>query len=237
MSINSYSDKWFLFFLQPIRLEQTEFEVDFIARNLPQPSYQTLVDLCCGSGRHSNLLALRKYEVTGIDNHGTALAQARKSSNRSVTYVEKDMRNFSEIPGTFDAVLNLWQSFGYFDEETNRNILRQIAEKLNSKGRFILDIYHRDFFSKNQGERQFEKDGISITETKLMIGNRLTVTLVYGALNRTDIFDWQLNTPEEIIELLKISGLKCVLACTGFDEKQTPSDRSPRVQYVFEKMV
>ena len=235
--INSYSDEWFLFFLQPIRLEQTEHEIDFIARNLHQPNYQTLVDLCCGSGRHSNLLALRNYEVIGIDNNVAALEQARKSSNGNVMYVEKDMRNFSEIPSKFDAILNLWQSFGYFDENTNQDILRQIAEKLNSRGRFILDIYHRDFFNKNQGERQFEKDGISIIENKLMSGNRLTVTLVYDALNKTDIFDWQLYTPEEIIELLKIFGLKCVLACTGFDEKQTPSESSPRVQYVFEKMV
>src|SRR5215208_5510811 len=141
--INSYSDEWFLFFLQPIRLEQTELEIEFIARNLPQPSYQTLVDLCCGSGRHSNLLALHNYEVIGIDNNATALDQARKNSNGSVTYVEKDMRNFSDIDGKFDAVLNLWQSFGYFDEKTNQNILHQIAEKLNPKGRFILDIYHR----------------------------------------------------------------------------------------------
>jgi SAM-dependent methyltransferase len=235
--INSYSNEWFSFFLQPIQSEQTEFEIDFVARNLPQPGYQTVVDLCCGAGRHCNLLALRNYEVIGIDNNVTALEQARKGSNGSVTYVAKDMRNFSEIPGKFDAVLNLWQSFGYFDEKTNQNILRQIAEKLNSKGRFILDIYHRDFFSNNQGKRQFEKDGISITETKLMIGNRLTVTLVYDTLNKTDRFDWQLYTPKEIIELLKSSGLEYALACTGFDEKQIPSENSPRVQYVFEKVV
>ena len=235
--INSYSDEWFSFFLQPIHLKQTEYEIDFIARNLPQPNYQTVVDLCCGFGRHSNLLALRNYEVIGIDNNVTALEQARISSNGRVTYIEKDMRDFSEIDGKFDAALNLWQSFGYFDEETNQNILRQIAEKLNFKGRFLLDIYHRGFFSSNQGERQFEKDGIAITETKRMTGNRLTVTLKYDVLNKTDIFDWQLYTPEEIIALLKIFGLKCVLACTGLDEKQTPSESSPRVQYVFEKMV
>jgi len=233
--VNDYSDEWFLFFLQPIQPNQTKLEIDFITRNLPQPNYRTVVDLCCGTGRHSNFLAQSNYDVTGIDINLAALNQAKKNSGKNITYINLDMRNFSNLYGTFDAVLNLWQSFGYFDETTNLNVLRQVSEKLNSNGRFVLDIYHQEFFDKHQGERQFEKEGVLITENKLVNGNRLSVTLTYNPHGKTDKFDWQLYTPTELIESLKAFDLQCVVACTNFDETRPPSANNPRVQYVFEK--
>ena len=93
--------------------------------------------MCCGTERHANALADEGYDVVDVDRSATALTEARRDSTDSenVTYYERDMRDFASVPGRFDAVLCLWQSFGYFDPETNRTVLRQIHDELGSNGR------------------------------------------------------------------------------------------------------
>ncbi len=236
MIANDYSPMWFETFLLPISAAQTEAEIAFLARHLPLPEYGTVLDLCCGTGRHAIPLADRGYQVTGVDLNPYAVAEAaRNGPTGKVTFIQADIRDLSPISGTFDAVLCLWQSFGYFDDQTNTSILRQIRDKLRPGGRFILDIYHRAFFEAHQESRQFERSGLIITERKQMAGGRLTVTLDYGSASPTDVFEWQLYTPNEICALANQIGLRTVLACTGFDESQQPGPTSPRMQLVFEK--
>ncbi|MBI5033848.1 MAG: class I SAM-dependent methyltransferase [Chloroflexi bacterium] len=231
--LNTYSPTWFTTFMDTIAPTQTQAEVEFLGRQLPQPQYSTVLDVCCGSGRHSRLLAAQGYRVTGIDVNVPSLEKARTESDNRVTFIEHDMRAIDKLSGPFDAVINLWQSFGHFDEATNADIIRQIAHKLNPKGRFVLDIYFRAFFEKYQGERTVERNGIVITENKTMHGNHLIVRLDYP--NDYDEFEWQLFTPDEISQLAERFGLQGVVACSGYDETRTPSLNNPRMQLVFEK--
>jgi len=57
MPVNDYSSVWFDTFLRTYWPHQTEKELDFLARHLPPPSYRTLLDVCCGPGRHALPLA------------------------------------------------------------------------------------------------------------------------------------------------------------------------------------
>lgn len=232
--MNSYSAIWFELFLEPIQPVQTESEIAFITRHLPNPPYSRILDLCCGPGRHARLLADKNYQVTGVDSNKAALDKAASLSNGKVVYRELDMRQLAELPDFFDAVINLWQSFGYFDEHINADILRQIGYKLNHKGRLILDIYHRGFFEQHQGIRQFESNSVTVTETKFMKGDRLNVELDYEG-REMERFEWQLYSPDEIRAQAEKYGLVPLIICTGFNEKQPVSDNSPRMQIVFEK--
>lgn len=206
-----------------------------MTRCLPLPAYRTVLDLCCGQGRHAVPLAARGYHVTGLDRDSYALAEGRRKATGNVQFVQGDTRDLSSVPGSFDAIINLWQSFGYFDAVTNSDILRQISNKLNRHGRLLLDIYHRGFFEAHQGERSFLKDGINISESKRMIGDRLTVMLDYGPTAPPDVFEWQLYTPEQIVALARGVGLQPLAICTGFDEAMSPIPTSPRMQLVFQK--
>jgi SAM-dependent methyltransferase len=145
------------------------------------------------------------------------------------------MHRLALAPGAFDAVLSLWQSFGYFDDATNLDVLRQVRRALTPGGRLVLDVYHRGFFERHQGTRRFERAGTVITETKYMSGDRLTVHLTYGVGGDADIFDWQIYTPEELQELAATCGFRCLVACTGFEGRMLPSPETPRMQFVFEK--
>ncbi len=233
--MNEYTARWFDLFLRPIDQQQTAREVAFVARHLPQPRYSTLVDVCCGSGRHAHQLAAAHYTTIGIDRDARSIAQARERALPNETYLEHDMRQLPELGLQADAALCLWQSFGYFDPAANQAVLRDIAALLPASGRLLLDIYHRDFFAAHQGTRTFELSGTQITETKTMVNDRLQVTLAEADGTPIDSFDWQVFTPAECLALAHAAGLTCVLQCTNYAEQQRPAATLPRVQYIFAK--
>jgi SAM-dependent methyltransferase len=234
---NSYTARWFDLFLRPIDPQQTAREVAFLCHFLPQPTYTTLVDLCCGTGRHTHLLAAADYITIGVDRDLTAINQARGVALPNERYIQHDMRQLRQLDLPADAVVCLWQSFGYFDAPTNQAILQAIAELLPAHGRLILDIYHHDFFAQHQGIRTFERLGALITETRTLRNRRLQVSLTQADQQVIDTFEWQLFTPDECVALAQGVQLRCVMICTNYDEQQGASASSPRVQYVFEKDV
>ncbi len=232
--VNSYSGDWFDLFMSTIQPAKTAQEVAFVARQLPQPRYCSLLDLACGTGRHARLLAEHGYQVLGIDRNERALGAAEAHAAGNLRFLRHDMRDLATLAGHFDAIICLWQSFGYFDAPTNEAILQSMSDKLNGGGRCLLDLYHRDFFEQNQGTRVFEIQGRTITEKKQMRGNRLIVELSYGGAGG-DRFEWQLYRPEELTALAQDCGLSCTLICSDFDEALPASPEKPRVQYVLEK--
>lgn len=229
---NRYSPRWFDLFLrtQPF----TSQEVAFVQRQLPNPPFNRVMDLCCGPARHSRWLAKAGYQITGMDLDWHVLKEAQEVTSGAADWVQLDMRHLAALTGPFDAVLCLWQSFGHFDPGTNAAILREIGRMLRPGGRFILDIYHRGFFEAHQGARLVEIQGNTISITNTMQGDRLLARLDY--VDGREIFEWQLFTPDEIIGLAQEFGLACLLACTWFDEQQAATPEQPRMQLVFERI-
>jgi SAM-dependent methyltransferase len=183
------------------------------------------LDLCCGEGRHALRLAALGYNVTDVD-------QSDLVAPAGFRFIRRDMRGLHDF-GPFDGVISMWQSFGYFSDTENRQLLRSIASQLNPCGRLVLDIYNREFFENHQGTREFTRAGVTIIETKRMAGGRLSVSLDYGG-GQVDRFEWQVYTQDEIRAAAGEAGLARVLACTSFDETQPPSAGQPRMQLVFE---
>jgi len=242
MPANIYSPRWFQLFMPMQTEEWTEKDVAFLARQLPLPSYRRVLDLCCGYGRHAARLAARGYAVTGLDRDAAALAEARRrttEAHQEVAFVLGDMRDLAALPGAFDAVINMWQSLSYFDEATNTALLRQIATKLTPSGRFIVDMYNRDFFERNQGRKSQQINGVTVESHGYMEGTRWHSVLTYrdatGAPCGEDHMDWQLFTPEEFITLAAACGFTSRLACAFSDESIAPSPEVPRMQFVLEK--
>src|SRR5438477_2453378 len=178
LSTNVYSRQWFDLFARSISAQQTTREVDFLSRQLPYPEYNTMLDLCCGEGRHLLALADRGYTVTGADINAAALEVARERVSAHVNLVRCDMREIDTLKSRFDALVCLWQSFGYFDDDKNATILRSAAAMLRERGRIVFDLYHRDFFANHQGQRRIHSSP-EVQETKWMKDHRLHVKLQY----------------------------------------------------------
>ena len=230
---NSYSSQWFEFFHRPIGKERTQREVDFIAAVAPLPEFQRVLDLCCGMGRHARALSARGYAVTGIDRDATAIAKARELGGGPI-YIESDIRTYRSDENAHDLAIVMSQSFGYFDDATNREILASIASGLRKGGRVILDLWQPDFFLAHQGERTLKTLSGNVREMKRMEGDRLCVELTYPD-GSSEGFEWQLFTPDGIRSLAEKAGLVFVTACRNFDAGIEPNSANPGSQFVLQK--
>lgn len=134
--------------------------------NLPKST--VVLDLCCGMGRHSMALSEFGYDVTGVDLSEVLLAEAVKLDTKSqVKWLKGDMR---EVPldRTFDVVVNLFTSFGYFDDDAqNEQVIHEIHRLLKENGRYIIDFLNPIYVKKNlvpQSERS--ENGLTIRESR-----------------------------------------------------------------------
>ncbi len=141
--------------------EQTRQEVGFIEKALTLRRNETLLDLCCGIGRHSIPLAKKGYRVTGMDFNPDYIKKAKSLALTQRTrpvFIEGDMR---KIPyaNRFDAAICMWSSFGFFNEETDLGILKGLAKALKPRGRFLLEVANRDNIIRYFQQRDWVRAG------------------------------------------------------------------------------
>lgn len=115
---------------------------DLVEKLIPSSQYPNILDLGCGRGRHSIELAERGYQVTGLDLSKEAITKAiqiaKKKKLTNVHFQVGDMRR--PLDKTFDSVLNLFTTFGYFlKDEENAKVIESVAKMLNRNSIFILD--------------------------------------------------------------------------------------------------
>jgi hypothetical protein len=126
------------------------------------------------------------------------------------------------------------QSFGYFDETTNREMLGRLVDGVREGGRVILDMWSAEFFVADQGPYEFKTPGGIVQETKCVKEDRLFVHLDYPDGSQ-DNFEWQLFSPGRMMSMAESVGLHRLLACADLDEATPPSPTNPRVQFLFER--
>ncbi|MEW4922748.1 class I SAM-dependent methyltransferase [Algibacter sp. 2305UL17-15] len=127
--------------------EAQEF-MDNLTDYLNLPEGGTILDLACGKGRHSRYLNKIGYDVTGIDLSENSINFAKQFENHRLKFEVHDM--CKPYPKQFDAVFNLFTSFGYFDnEEDNLNTIKAIKDDLNATGFAVIDFMNTEFVIDN----------------------------------------------------------------------------------------
>lgn len=116
--------------------------VDLLEETLTLHTCSRILDLGCGRGRHSINLARKGYNVTGIDLSDQAIETAKERAEElgleNVSFKVGDMRN--PLPQTFDAIVNLFTTFGYFlDDDENAAVFDSVIQMLKPGGIFVLD--------------------------------------------------------------------------------------------------
>jgi SAM-dependent methyltransferase len=230
---NAYSRRWFDTFLGRIDPAIVEREVAFLRRHLPSPDARVL-DLCCGPGRHAKPLSDAGYHVIGIDLDMPSLGTARATAPRAV-FVRADMRRIPLGDKSVGAVICMWQSFGHFDARENGSVLAEMARVARTDGVVILDLYQREFYARNEGERDIVRDGARIHERRVMTDERLRVRLAYEPGGFAEEFEWQLYTPAEIAALAAPAGLRMLGSFADFDDAIASSRERARMQIVLRK--
>ncbi len=124
---------------------------------------ELLLDLGCGTGVLTLLLAERGYDMTGVDSSPEMLAAAHENAERAgvdnVLWLCQDMSAF-ELYGTVDAVVSTCDSLNYLTrKESLRACLSLVHNYLVPDGLFVFDISSRGRYRHIYGERDFVIDG------------------------------------------------------------------------------
>src|SRR6187402_765328 len=125
--------------------EQTEAEIDRVVSILRPEQGARVLDLACGTGRHSIELARRGFSVVGVDIADDLLEvathDAEEGSVDGVSFMQADLRKL-EFEAEFDLVLNLNDgAIGYFEtEEENHRTFEVIAAALRPGGGNLLQL-------------------------------------------------------------------------------------------------
>ena len=126
---------------------------------LKLPKDSEILDLACGKGRHSKFLNELGFRVLGVDLSPKSIAYAKQFENETLTFEEHDMA--LPYPKKFDAVFNLFTSFGYFENEIdNLNTIKAIKEELKPGGYAVIDFLNAEYVKRN----------LVPTETKIVDG-------------------------------------------------------------------
>lgn len=204
-----------------------------------------VLDLGCGTGSMTELLAEAGYDMIGVDNAEEMLEIAmekRAESGHDILYLLQDMREF-ELYGTVRAVVSICDSVNYIlEEEELEEVFRLVNNYLDPKGVFIFDfntlykyqeILGNQTIAENREECSFiwdnfyyEEERINEYELSLFIQEEDDLYRKYEEVHHQRAY-----TLEEMIEIINASGLEFVTAYDAFT-KEYPNEKSERIYVV-----
>ncbi len=211
-------------------------EVDTIIKVLDIKKDEYIMDLCCGSGRHSISLAQLGYRVLGVDLSEYLLKIARARSQRIekgwVEFKRHDMRSLP-YRQLFDVALNLFTSFGYFeDDRDNYRVIMEIGKVLKNNGRVLLDFLNPYHVRKNIVPFSHKTvDGLFVKESRWIENNTVNKKIIIG-----DKYQWEtymervkLYTLDDFKAMFRAAGLKITNVYGSYSLEGYHRDTSPRI--------
>lgn len=180
-------------FLTP---QATQSEAEFVVDTMSLAPGAQVLDVGCGYGRHAMELAARGFHVVGLDLSTPLLVRGGEEAHRrglTINFVRGDMREL-DFENQFDAAYCLFSTFGYFDDETNKKALQNIARALKPQGKILIEILNRDYVIQDLPTRVWwEGDGCVVLEEVELnyFSSRIQV-------NRSVVFDDGRQLEQEI---------------------------------------
>jgi SAM-dependent methyltransferase len=137
---------------------------------------ERVLDLACGTGRHSVEFARRGASVLGVDQSAAYLAKARRAARGlpNCRFARGDMRGLP-FRGEFDAAVNLWTSFGYFRTPAeDLAVLKGVARALKPGGRFLIEFIDHDWVRRHGEKKRWDlrADGSYLLQEATILGGR-----------------------------------------------------------------
>jgi sarcosine/dimethylglycine N-methyltransferase len=212
-------------------------EMPFLLSRLGSPKGKRVLDLACGTGRHSVALALEGVEVVGVDNSEVMVSRASEHSDSnkvSPKFVLGEMADFlSVVDGQFDLVICLGNSLALLDDlDTVGRVLSSVHDSLYDNGVFIAQVLNFEEIHTT-GFRFFPQKGGRMESGEEVVFSRFyehidppnSSTLVMSAqMKEKD--EWTSLVSTQKVLNLNSNLLKRYLAQAGFQETRFYSDYS-----------
>lgn len=217
---------------------------DLIEREIPASDFPHILDLGCGRGRHSITLAERGYSVLGIDLSKEVIKKAsdiaRERGLKNLHFEVGDMRR--PLDKKFDAVVNLFTSFGYFlRDNENARVIKSVETMLDESGVFILDYLNAYKVSENLIPEENEE----FQDLMVHIQREIRGNMVYKHIRFTGE---DINKPIEYHERVKLYeldwfknvfeeyGFELITVYGSYDGETFDKEKSPRLLMVARKL-
>jgi len=144
------------------RLSNAKAEVGKVVNLLKIQQNDRILDLCCGTGRHSLELARQGFSVVGVDRTTSFIEKAKQTAQENdlkVEFIVGDMREYCQ-PNGFNIVMNLFGSFGYFeDPDDDQQVVKNMYACLTSGGKFLIETMGKEIFARGFQERDWSEEG------------------------------------------------------------------------------
>lgn len=167
---------------------EAQLFMDNLTAYLNIPEHGKILDLACGKGRHSMYLNSLGYNVSGVDLSENSIAHAKQFENESLHFKVHDMSQ--PLGETFDAVFNLFTSFGYFDnDETNLQTIKAIKANLNDYGFGVIDFMNSEYVIDNLVASDIKTvEGIDFKQKRHIEDGYIIKTIDFTANNQNYSF-------------------------------------------------
>ena len=221
-----------------LQQDRTDLETQFAIHALGIQPHHRVLDLCCGQGRHSIALAKTGLNVTGVDLSEEMLNIAARDAENAglltrsdvdaggLIFRQADMRQLpDEFENQFDAIINMFSSFGYLESESDdQQVLHQAAEVLKPGGKLLMDLLNREWVIINNEEYDWHEhdDGRIVLEHRDLdleeSINHLTYTEILpdGTRRVMSELNMRLYTLTELTKMLNTAGLTLQSVHGGF---------------------
>lgn len=207
---------------QEIFVQGTIGECDFIEREINYDKTSRILDIGCGTGRHSIELAKRGYRVTGIDLSESQLKRAKEKAsqqNLSINFEKLDARKLTFL-NEFDLVIMLCEgAFSLMEtDDMNFQILCNASNALKSKGKLIFTtlnglfpLFHsvKEFLASASKEGNAKYDNNSFDLMTFRERNTIQIEDDFGNKKELECNE-RYYVPSEITWLLKTLNFKTI---------------------------
>ena len=222
---------------------EARLAVTLAQRELGLSPGDRVLDLCCGSGRHSMELAARGLVVVALDLSSALLqsgAEKARDEGVKVGFVQADARHVA-LHSVFDAVVNFFTSFGYFDaDEDDALMLDNIASVLRRGGGFLIDYFNAEHLRANLVPKTVWRVGSARVCEERSIDNvskrvNKTITIERNKVEKCYLESVRLYSENELKDMLESCGLSVSKTFGDYDGGSVDVAR-PRLILVGEKV-
>lgn len=197
-----------------------------------------VLDLACGKGRHARFLAEMGYDVTGLDISPQSIELARQYEGEHLAFYKHDMREPFRI-NYFDAVLNMFTSFGYFEHDREHlKTLIQVGKSLRPEGQFLLDYFNADWVREHLVAESMQVVGGVTFHQRRRIENGHVYKDIdfqvddhsYSFTERVRLFDLR-----DFEQMFAVAGLRLARTYGDYDMRVFDASSSPRLIMIARK--
>jgi SAM-dependent methyltransferase len=193
---------------------------------LTEPGGKAALDLCCGPGRCAIALAQAGFQVTGVDRTKFLLDKARsraRAAKVKIEWVQADMRDFVRR-SAFDLVLNMFTSFGYFDDKNeDLHVLRNMLASLRPGGVCLIDVMGKERLAKifQPTKADVLPDGTKLVRRREIFDDWTRIRnewiLIRKGRAKSFQFHHTVYSGQELRDRLKLAGFTDIKLCGSLD--------------------